>query len=178
MGLAALLLLAVALAESLKLSVALVALGMGTMTRIFDSDRRFAHLDFGHIGRLLVIVLVSFTAAGINLAYAATGVIAGIALIAARHAGRTLVLFALARPSGLALRKASLLALTLTPMSAVALLMVDQTASLFPEFGPALSAIMFAAIATLEIAGPLLTEFALRRAGETGDESVAARRGA
>ena len=58
--------------------------------------------------------------------------------------GKALGLFLFARPSGLPLRKASLLALTLMPMSGVSMVIAHDTARLFPELGAFLAAIVLA----------------------------------
>jgi len=91
-------------------------------------------------------------------------------LVAARIAGKALGVIALAPAAALPLRKASLLALALTPMSGVAITLLLDTARLYPHFGPALSAIVVSAIAMMELLGPLLAHFALMRAGETAPE--------
>jgi hypothetical protein len=67
------------------------------------------------------------------------------------------------------LRKASLLSLGLTPMSGIAVVLVQDTAAIFPQFGQSLSAIMLTAITLLELFGPLAVQFALQRAGEVGE---------
>jgi len=44
--------------------------------------------------------------------------------------------------------------------------MVRDTVSLYPTFGRELAAIVLSVVVVLELAGPLATQFALRRAGE------------
>jgi len=44
--------------------------------------------------------------------------------------------------------------------------MVRDTALLYPSFGMELAAVVLSAVAALELVGPLATQFALRRAGE------------
>lgn len=73
--------------------------------------------------------------------------------------------------SGLNLRRAALLAVGMSPISAVALVMMQGTGSIYPDFGARLAATVFAAIVLLEILGPLATQWALQRAGETVPES-------
>jgi len=162
----ALVAVAVWASATLNLSVALALLAFGAITRIYDRRRLFVSLEFGHVGRILLILLFAITAAKIDWALVPAGAVAGGVLIAARFAGKALGVFALAPASGLPLRKASLLALTLTPMSGLAIVLMHDTARLYPQFGPALAAVVMAAIAMLELLGPLLTHFALTRAGE------------
>lgn len=156
-------------ADALKLSMALMLLGYGVAIRILDRDRMFVALSFGRVGGILLILLFAVTAARVDLGVLATGAVAGGVLVAARVAGKALGVFALAPASGLPLRKASLLALALTPMSGVALVLLHDTTRLYPQLGPSLAAIVIAAVAILELLGPLLAQFALVRAGETAE---------
>lgn len=167
----ALVAIAVWAAAQLNLSVTLALLGFGALARIFDPRRLFVSLDFGRVGTILLILLFAITAANLDWRLLPAGAFAGAALIAARLAGRGLGILALAPASGLPLRKASLLALSLTPMSGVAIVMLHQTAAFYPKFGPALAAVVVSAIAMLELLGPLLAHFALVRAGEAGEEA-------
>ncbi len=168
--LVALVVLAVSAASLFKLSVVLTLLGYGTLTRVFDRARRFVSLDFGRAGQILVMLLFGITAASLDLRLLPAGAAAAGALIAARYAGKTLGILAFARPSGLSLRKASLLSLGLMPMSGVALILARETSATYPELGPALVTVVLSAIAMLELLGPLLAHFAIVRAGEAAEE--------
>jgi hypothetical protein len=159
--------LSVSLADSLHLSLALTLLGFGAFARVFDSDRRFVSFEFGHLGTIFVVLLFALTAAELDWTLIGSGFLAGGALIAARYAGRTVALISFARPAGLPVRTASLLSLALMPMSGVALMLVRETSSVYPQFGPALAGVMLPAIAVMELLGPLVTQFALVKAGET-----------
>jgi Kef-type K+ transport system membrane component KefB len=167
----ALVVIAVSAASLLNFSVVLTLLAYGTLTRAFDRDRRFVSLDFGRTGQILVMLLFGITAAGLDLGLLPAGAAAAAALIAARYAGKTLGIFALARPSGLSLRKASLLSLGLMPMSGVALIMARETSAIYPELGPTLVTVMLSAIVMLELLGPLVAHFAIVRAGEAAEET-------
>jgi Kef-type K+ transport system membrane component KefB len=159
-------------ADALKLSMALTLLAYGVGIRILDRRRLFVALSFGRVGSILLIFLFALTAARLDWSLLPAGVVAGGVLIAARAAGKALGVFALAPASGLPLRKASLLTLALMPMSGIAVILVHDTARLYPQFGPALSAVVVSAIAILELLGPLLAHFALVRAGEAAEDSA------
>jgi Kef-type K+ transport system membrane component KefB len=165
----ALVVVAVSLAAALNLSAVLAALAFGTCARAFDRGRRFVSLDFGRLGRILVMLLLALAAASLELELVPAGLLAGAALVVARYFGKSLGLLATAGVSGLAPRKAALVGLGLMPMSAVALILVHETSTLFPEFGPALATVVVAALALLEVVGPLAAQFALERAGETAE---------
>lgn len=166
----ALVAIAVSAAVTLKLPVALTLLAFGALIRILDRRRLFVSLDFGRVGGILIILLFAITAATLDWALVPAGALAGAVLVAARLAGKAAGVFALAPLAGLPLRKASLLALTLSPMSGVAVMLMHETAAHYPKFGPSLAAIVVSAVAILELLGPLLAQFALVRAGEAAEE--------
>jgi Kef-type K+ transport system membrane component KefB len=165
----ALVMTAVWAAATLRLSVVLALLAFGAIARMLDRGRVFLSIEFGRVATILLILLFALSAARIDWRMLAAGVFIAAVFIAARLAGKALAVFALAHPSGLPLRKASLVALALTPMSGIAIVLTADTARLYPQFGPGLAAVMMSAIALLELLGPLLTQFAFVRAGEADD---------
>ena len=165
----ALVVTAVYAASALKLSSVLVLLGYGVLARAFDTKRRFASFSFGSLGQILLVLLFAITAATLDLDLVPAGALAGAVLVAARYAGKTIGVFALAPASGLSMRKASLLSLTLMPMSGVALIIVHDMSTLFPGLGSTLASVVVSAIVMLEVLGPAAAYFALVRAGETDE---------
>ncbi len=162
----ALVIVAVWLANALKLSNTLTLLGYGTLLRVFDRRRRLLPLDFGRVGRIFLILLFGITAASLDLSLLPAGALAAVAYIAARFFGKALGMSVLAGPSGLSQRRAALVSLSLTPMSGMAVIMVHQTAAHHPAFGPALATIVISATVMLELVGPLFAHFAILRSGE------------
>jgi hypothetical protein len=162
-------LLAVAIASALGLSVLLTLLSFGVLSRAFDRARHFVSLRFGETAMLLVVIL--FAVAGASLEFTGWGVAlgTGFAIVAARFVGKAAALLLLARPSALSVRKASLVNLGLMPMSGVALLMLQDLLRFDPKLAAELSASLMLAITILAFLGPLATEFALRRGGEAGE---------
>ena len=165
----ALVVTAVYASSALNLSGVLVLLGYGVMARALDVRRRFASLSFGHLGQMLLVLLFAISAATLDLDLLPAGALAGAALVAARYAGKAIGVFALAPASGLSMRKASLLSLTLMPMSGVALILVHETTALFPGLGSTLASVVVSAIVMLEVLGPAAAYFALVRAGEADE---------
>jgi Kef-type K+ transport system membrane component KefB len=170
-GVVALVLIAIALANALKLPVLLTLLSFGVLTRVLDRERRFVSLALGRTGTLAIAILFALTGASLDFRQFHVGAVAALALVAVRFAGKTLGVLALARPSALVSSKAALLSIGLAPMSGVALLLVQDTLAVYPEFGTELSAVMFSAIAMLEILGPLAVYYALKQAGEAADRA-------
>jgi Kef-type K+ transport system membrane component KefB len=154
-------------ANALKLSVLLGLLALGVFTRNLDSRRDVLGVEFGPGGQFFFVLLFVLTGAGIELTDIALGGAIGLALVLARLAGKLLGLAVFAPLSGLDLRRAAWLAVGMSPISGVALVMLHGTGSHYPEFGARLAATVSAAIVLLEILGPLATQWALKRAGET-----------
>lgn len=168
----AMVVLTVTLAAKAKLSVALALLAFGVFTRVLDRHRKFVSLSFGRGGLLFVVMLFALTGAGLDLTLllAPATVFTALALIAARFAGKAAAVFALATPSALGMRKASLLSIGLLPMAGLAVVMVQDTSALYPEFGARLASVILVVVVILEVLGPLAAHFALRRAGEAKED--------
>lgn len=164
--LVAIVLLTVAGASTLNLSVPLALLALGIFSRAFDRERHFVSLQFGETAMLFVVIL--FAAAGASLELSGWGAAFAMAVgfIAARFVGKAIALLALARPSALSVRSASLLNLGLMPMSGLALLLVQDLARLDPRLGAEIMPGLMLAITILAFLGPLAAEFALRKSGE------------
>jgi Kef-type K+ transport system membrane component KefB len=169
----ALLIVAVWATMALELSTPLTLLGYGTMLRTFDTGRHFVSLKFGKLGRLAVILLFSATAAFIDPAVIPAGIGLGIAVIVGRFAGKTLGVFAYAKPSGLTYRKAWFLSLGLIPKSGVAIILVNETILLYPAFAPELIGVFMSVVLLLELAGPSLLQMAIIRSGEAAEKGPA-----
>ena len=160
--------LTVGAAVALKLSVLLTLLAMGVMVRNADRERHFMVVDSGNAGQLFYLLLFVITGARLDLGLVATAGAAGLAFVLVRFAGKALGVLAVAPFVGLRLRHAGLVALALTPMSGLAVVMVYETASLYPEVRSSVAPVVFAAVVILELLGPIATQFAIKQAGEAG----------
>jgi Kef-type K+ transport system membrane component KefB len=158
--------LAVWAAARLELSLLLTLLAYGVLTRLFDRRRRFVSLSFGRMGTLLLILLFALTAAALELPLAWSAIASGAAVVAARISAKLVSVAALALPSGLPVGKAAYLGLALTPMSGVALLVLHEAGARVPQAAFTAASAMVAAVALLELAGPLFAYWALVRSGE------------
>ncbi len=166
----ALVLLTVAAAAALELLVPLTLLLLGMLARILDRDRHFISLRFGQSAMLFVVLLFALAGAGLQFSGWLDALPMALGFIAARHIGKLVPLLLLARASSLATRKASLVQLGLTPMSGLALLMMQDLAQQAPVLSQGIAASMYLAITILAFAGPMALQFALRRAGETAED--------
>ncbi|MGC3964763.1 MAG: cation:proton antiporter [Rhodocyclaceae bacterium] len=166
-GAIALIIAAVAIVDEMQLSVVVTLLVAGVLCRSLDKRRRMQPMDFGLIGRLALIVVFVSTGALLRPDDFVTAIVPAFGLLAARAFGKIIGVFIFARPSGLPMRKASLLSISLLPMSGAALLWVERTTAIWPELGSQLAAIVLTALVIMELLGPPALQFALRRADET-----------
>ena len=164
--LVALVVLAVGAARNLSLSVVVTLLTLGLLARNLDRRHVLLPLRFGYGGQLFFVILFVLTGASLEFSALPATLAAVAAFIAARFLGKALALLALGRLSGVSAANAGLLSVALLPMSGLALVMVLDTAALYPEFGGELAAVVLSAVAVLELLGPIATQFALKRAGE------------
>ncbi len=167
----ALVVLVVGCARAFNLPVVVALLALGIFARNMDDGHVLLPLRFGYASQLLFVVLFVLTGASLDFGgLKAAGVLVAV-FIVVRFLGKSLAILVLGRLSGLRAGGAGLLSLSLLPMSGLAVVMVYDTAALYPRFGGELAAVVLSAVAVLELLGPLATQFALKRAGETHAES-------
>jgi Kef-type K+ transport system membrane component KefB len=154
-------------AISFKLSVLLALLAFGVFAKNLDRDHDLMAVEFGPGGQFFLVMLFVITGAGLRPSELAVAGAIGAAFVLARLAGKLAGLGLFAPLSGIPPKKALLLGIGMVPMSAIAVVMVQGAAALYPEFGAKLSSIVLSAVVILELVGPLATQWALRRAGET-----------
>ena len=170
--LVALVILVVGLARALNLPVVVALLTAGILARNLDYDHVLLPLRFGYAGQLLFVVLFVLTGASLDFSGLETVAAVTAVFVLVRFLGKAVAILALGRLSGLRAGGAGLLSLSLLPMSGLAVVMVYDTAALYPRFGADLAAVVLSAVAVLELLGPLATQFALRRAGEAHPETA------
>lgn len=164
--------LAVALAETLKLSVLLTLLILGLLSRNLDRNHDLLNIEFGYAAQPFFVILFVVTGAGLSFAQIEKVWWPALAYVVARFVGKTLVMLACGRLNGFSLDRAWLIGLALMPMSGVAVILVRDTTSFYPELGTQLASTVLAAIAMLDLVGPIATQLALKRAGESTPEET------
>ena len=162
----ALIIAAVGLARVLELSVLISLLAFGIFARNLDERHDLAAVDLSKVGQLFFVVLFVVTGARLQLYELMAGGALAAAYILARFAGKSIAVMSLAHFSGVRPGTAGMLCLALTPMSGMAIAMVQGTAGLYPEFVTRLSTIVLSAVIVLEVAGPIAVQFAFTHAGE------------
>lgn len=165
-----LIVLTIAAARMLELSVVLSLLVFGVLSKSLDGRHDLMPFDVGLVGQLFVVVLFVVSGASLKTGDLMIGGTLALAFILARFVGKSIGVLALTYFSGARRGAAGLLCLALTPMSGLAISMVHGTSELYPEFGARLAAIVLSAVLILELIGPVAVQFALRRAGEAAEE--------
>ncbi|MDO9135443.1 MAG: cation:proton antiporter [Hydrogenophaga sp.] len=154
-------------AYGLKLSPLLAALSFGIVARERRVHLTNAQRDFGTAGDMASVFLFVYIASLLNWADVGAGMLMGLLLIAVRTASKVGCNLVAARLSGITERKGLLTGLALTPMSAFAILLLEQTR--LYGFAPAVAVLsaMAGMMVVQELLGPVVTQRALMTAHET-----------
>ena len=169
--LVALVVLTIGGARALNLSVGLALLTLGMLARNLDRKHVLLPLRFGYGGQLFFVILFVLTGAGLQFGALASAALVVLAFVVARFLGKALAILLFGHLSGIRPGGAGLLSIALLPMAGLAVVMVNDTVALDPAFGAQIAPVVLAAIALLELLGPLATQFALRRAAEAHPEA-------
>ena len=121
---------------------------------------------FGSAGWLLTVILFALTLTSFHWRDIALGGVAALGLIVARFVGKLSGVLIFAKPSGLNWKQGAALGVALTPMSALAYLLVDDMYVLYPDYDPTLRAIVMCSIVVLQLVGPWLVYRSLALVGE------------
>ena len=159
----------VTLAYHFRLSPILSALVFGVSTRyrhlVFHPSQR----GFGILGDLLSLVLFVFVSATLDWRHVMAGFWIGFAIIIVRQLAKIAGIVIFAHPSGISWRKGLSVGMATIPISAFAILVLEQTR----HFGVDLTAQlapMTAAVLMLEIFGPICIQQVLRWADEIPED--------
>jgi Kef-type K+ transport system membrane component KefB len=165
-------LLLTGISQSLHLSSLLAALAFGVVARERRIMLSHAQRDFGALGDVLSVFLLVFI--GSLLSW--TGLFAGMALGAAVMGMRTglhvIVNVSVARVSGTTFRKGAWTGLSLMPMSAFALLLLQESRLEGFELARDSMPVIVGLLVLIDVIGPLVTQRALMWAGESHPEET------
>jgi Kef-type K+ transport system membrane component KefB len=161
-----LVLLAIAIAQLFKLSTILSLLAAGIIVKNLEAKPQLWPQHFGTAGWLLTVILFVLTLTSFEWKHIALGGLAALGLIVARLVAKLVGVLAFAKPSGLDWKQGVALGLSLSPMSALAYLLVGDTYELYPGFDPMLRAVVMCSIVVLQIVGPWLVYRCLSLVGE------------
>ena len=168
----------VGITHAFKFSPLLAGLTFGLVARHRRVTLNQAQRNFGALGDLLAVVLFTHVAATVEWARVFPGLGLALALVGLRLVTKMLGITLLARLSGISWRKGLLTGLAMTPMSVFVILLLEDTRYVGIDLIDTLAPIAGATL-LLDLLGPLLTQQALRMAGETHatGQEVAVRKG-
>lgn len=159
-------LLAVGIARMLAVPVFLTLFVMGAMLAFNDRQQTLAYTQLPEAHWLLAIIL--FVIVGASLPWREftwLSALQAIGLLTIRAAAKTAAVFF--SSTDLPREKRLWIGIGIQPLSATAVFMAYEIASLYPEVGRSALLLPLFSAAIMEIAGPVLCRLALARAGET-----------
>ncbi len=162
--------LLIAVADTLQASVFLTLLCFGIFAKSLVDWLHVLPNHFTTIVSISMVVLFALVGAGLDPGTLADALPAALAFVGARLVAKWFAVVVTARPSGLAPRKGTLLGLGLAPMSGLAIVLVQDTSGIYPDFPTNLLVVVVAAVVLLGLGGPLLTRVALVASGESRPE--------
>ncbi len=163
-------LLLTGVAQSLHLSALLAALAFGVLARERRIMLSHAQRNFGALGDVLAVYLFvyigSLLPGGGLFTGLAAGLVLGAAVLTARTTTHMLVNAGIARVSGTTFRKGALTGLALMPLSAFALLLLEESRLYGFDLARDSLPVIVGLLVLLDLIGPWVTQRALRWAGE------------
>lgn len=156
-----------ALSYGLLFSPLLAALSFGVVARERRVFLTNAQRNFGTAGDVLTLFLFVYIASLMTWPAVLGSLLAGLLLIAVRTAVKVGVSVALAKVSGITTRKGMLAGLALTPMSAYAILLLEQSREHGFLPAPEVMLAMAGMMLLQELFGPVVTQRTLMAARET-----------
>ncbi|MFG6414293.1 cation:proton antiporter [Roseateles sp. DC23W] len=153
-------------ARAIGVSTLLMPLLAGLLLRNTSERPWVWPRHFGTVGAALVLMLFVIVGSAWTPQILVAGGFAALALLATRFVAKMLAIVTLSRWSGASLKQGLALSITMTPLSATALVMLSELMRAEPELAKGAVPIILASIAVLELFGPIAVQFALRLAGE------------
>lgn len=153
-------------ARAIGVSTLLMPLLAGLLLRNTSERPWVWPRHFGTSGGALVLMLFVIVGSAWSPKILVAGGFAALALLAARFIAKTVAIMLLAPMARLSLRQGLALSITMTPLSATALVMLSELMRAEPDLAAGAVPIILASIAVLELVGPIAVQFALRLAGE------------
>lgn len=166
--------LVVALAPLVKVSSLLALLSLGAFARGFDAGRHLNAIDLRPLSAAAIVLVITLSAAAVSHTTVSLAWAPALALVLARIVAKTTSLTALARASGLGWRKGAYVGLALTPMAAMAPLLVSQLALVSVSVAQQVQAVVLPAALVMSVLGTLVLMWALQRSGESTERSTKA----
>ncbi len=157
---------AIVAARSIGVSTLLMPLLAGLLLRNTSERPWVWPRHFGTSGGALVLILFVIVGSAWTPKILVAGGFAALALLTTRFIAKAVAIIALSPWAHASWRQGLALSITMTPLSATALVMLSELMRAEPELAAGAAPIILASIAVLELVGPIAVQFALRLAGE------------
>ncbi|MEK9720503.1 MAG: cation:proton antiporter [Quisquiliibacterium sp.] len=161
------LMLAMALVKLAQFSPLLTPLAAGVILKNAWARPIVFPRHMGTAGGVLVAMLFFATGTAVSIEQLIAGGAIALGLVVIRAAAKLGAITALGLPSGLSMRQSIALGIAMAPVSGVAFALTYDLQAVSADLAAGVGAIVFSAIALLELIGPLAVEWALVRSGET-----------
>lgn len=159
---------AVGLAQQLKLSMLFAPLVMGVVIKSLERETVVSSLEFGAPFELFFIVLFVFAGAGLHLHALIEFAPLVLVLVLARSLAKMLGAFGMSSLFREPARAGLASGMLLMPMAGLAIGLAQTSGSLFPQHAATITAIILGAVTMFETIGPPIAAFAFRFAREAG----------
>jgi Kef-type K+ transport system membrane component KefB len=159
-----------AAAVALRLSPLLALLACGAFVRAFDRRRLLTSTEFGLASGIALVLFFALSAAMVDIDAIVPAWLPAMALIVLRTATKAVGVTVFGPLSGVSLKKGFLTAAGLMPMSAVALMLIQQVSGWNPQIAQQTTSVLLPAVVILQLVGALALVFALRWSGEARTE--------
>jgi len=167
-----LVLLLTGVGQSLHLSPLLAALAFGLVARERRIMLSHAQRNFGALGDVLAVFLFVFVGSLLPWNGLLSALVLGISMLAIRSATHIVVNLGIARISGTTFRKGAFTGLALMPMSAFALLLLEESRLYGFDLARVSLPVFAGLLMLLDLIAPLVTQRALMWAGESHPEEA------
>lgn len=162
--------LAIGLTRMFNVSSMLTLFTLGVAARNLDAKHMLTEVDFGWLARLFFTVL--FVITGIQLQLKGLWLVpwSVLAFLLARSLAKTLGILLFAKKSRITGGQSWGLSLALTPMATIAIGMSDKLIDINPDLNLQLMLIITAAVAVLDLLGPIAAQLAFIKTGEAAPD--------
>ncbi|MBV8634838.1 MAG: cation:proton antiporter [Burkholderiaceae bacterium] len=163
----AMLAMALGAAYAFHLPVLMTMLAFAILSRNLDHRYDLMELEFGIVGELFVVLMFVSFGAAMEVDHLPALIVPVIMVVLARAAAIGGTSFALARPAKLSWKQAAWFSIGSLPLTESGFGLI-QISAIYPDTTADLVPLIVSSLLVLEILGPIATQFALLKSGETG----------
>ena len=144
-----------------------LVLAFAILSRNLDHRYDLMELEFGIVGELFVVLMFVSFGAAMEVDHLPALIVPVIMVVLARAAAIGGTSFALARPAKLSWKQAAWFSIGSLPLTESGFGLI-QISAIYPDTTADLVPLIVSSLLVLEILGPIATQFALLKSGETG----------